>query len=178
MKTIRQIAEEIGVSKQAVFYRIKRQPLSNALQALMSKENGILMVSFDGEKLIKQAFSDNNRETKPSKGHTSFDGEIVNLLSTAIATLKAESEMKTKQIEMKDRQLEAKDRQIEALAATIQAQAGQGNPYKPKTYFNVKKKERRNVPMSRLLANESKYAQDIHAPKYSYSYQPKFPKVK
>lgn len=56
MKTIQEIAEEIGVTRQAVYYRIKRPPLSNALKSLVSKENGILTVSFDGENLIKQAF--------------------------------------------------------------------------------------------------------------------------
>lgn len=32
MKTIREIADEIGVSKQAVFKKIKRDPLSTSLQ--------------------------------------------------------------------------------------------------------------------------------------------------
>jgi len=34
MKTVRQIAEEIGVSKQAVFKKIKREPLSTGLRGL------------------------------------------------------------------------------------------------------------------------------------------------
>ena len=57
MKTIRQIADEIGVSKQAVFKKIKREPLSTSLQGFTATVDGRLMVEVDGEKLIKQAFS-------------------------------------------------------------------------------------------------------------------------
>ena len=53
MKTIRQIADEIGVSKQAVFKKIKREPLSTSLQGLTATVDGRLMVEVDGEKLIK-----------------------------------------------------------------------------------------------------------------------------
>ena len=55
-KTIREIADEIGVTKQAVFKKINRQPLSTKLMGLMSTVDGRLMVSVDGEMLIKQAF--------------------------------------------------------------------------------------------------------------------------
>ena len=56
IKTIREIADEIGVSKQAVFKKINRQPLSTELMGLISTVDGRLMVSVDGERLIKQAF--------------------------------------------------------------------------------------------------------------------------
>ena len=36
MKTIRQIADELGVSKQAVFKKMKREPLSTGLRGLTS----------------------------------------------------------------------------------------------------------------------------------------------
>lgn len=55
-KSIKQIADEIGVSKQAVFKKIKREPLSTSLQQFISTVDGRLMVSVDGEKIIKQAF--------------------------------------------------------------------------------------------------------------------------
>ena len=43
MKTIRQIADEIGVSKQAVFKKIKREPLSTSLQGLTATVDGRLI---------------------------------------------------------------------------------------------------------------------------------------
>ena len=64
MKTIRQIADEIGVSKQAVFKKIKHEPLSTSLQGLTATVDGRLMVEVDGEKLIKQAFSEIIPSTK------------------------------------------------------------------------------------------------------------------
>lgn len=63
-KTIRQIADEIGVSKQAVFKKIKREPLSTSLQGLMATVDGRLTVSVDGENLIKQAFLRSGSSTK------------------------------------------------------------------------------------------------------------------
>lgn len=48
-KTVREIAEEIGVSKQAVFKKINRQPLSTKLEGLTSTVDGRLMV--DGSEI-------------------------------------------------------------------------------------------------------------------------------
>lgn len=120
MKTVKQIADEIGVTKQAVFYRIKRPPLSNALQSLTAKENGVLMVSFDGETLIKQAFfSDTVKsfgDKEPSKENTPFDGDMLQLLRENIVVLQ-------EQLSVKDRQLQEKDKQLEELTAIIREQA-------------------------------------------------------
>ena len=101
MKTIKQIADEIGVSKQAVFYRIKKPPLSNILQSLTTKVDGVLMVDFDSENLIKQAFSANtvksfdakepsNTVKEPSKENTVFDDKqlgVKGVLNTAKESL-------------------------------------------------------------------------------------------
>ncbi len=62
IKTIREIADEIGVSKQAVFKKINRQPLSTKLMGLTATVDGRLMVSVDGERLIKQAFGVESEE--------------------------------------------------------------------------------------------------------------------
>lgn len=48
-KTIKEIAEEIGVSKQAVFKKMKREPLSTGLQGLTTTVDGRLIVSVDGQ---------------------------------------------------------------------------------------------------------------------------------
>lgn len=76
-KTVKEIADEIGVSKQAVFKRINRQPLSTKLERLTSTVDGRLMVSVDGEMLIKQAFGAENhkKDRQPST-------KTVNLPST------------------------------------------------------------------------------------------------
>ena len=122
MKTIKQIADEIGVSKQAVFYRIKKEPLSNALQPFMTNNDGVLTVSFDGETLIKTDFLRNNsyqtfdakEATKRDSFDAPFDASIIDLLRETIDTLKT-------QLESKDKQLESKDKQIEELTLTIKS---------------------------------------------------------
>ena len=104
MKTIREIADEIGVSKQAVFKKIKRELLSTSLQGLTSTVDGRLTVSVDGEKLIKQAFS----QDTPSTYHQPVDGQVDGMTAVLQAT-----------IDTLQGQLEVKDRQIEQQAQTI-----------------------------------------------------------
>ena len=93
MKTIRQIADEIGVSKQAVFKKIKREPLSTSLQGLTATVDGRLMVEVDGEKLIKQAFSAIAPSTSDNQLTGAVDGLVdgpstKNAEKTAVTTAK------------------------------------------------------------------------------------------
>ena len=70
MKTIRQIADEIGVSKQAVFKKIKREPLSTSLQGLTATVDGLV----DGA------------STKNAEKTTGVDG-VISVLQATIDTL-------------------------------------------------------------------------------------------
>ena len=90
MKTIKEIAAEIGVTKQAVFYRIKKPPLSNTLQPFISKLDGVLMVSFDGEKLIRQAFAEKVPSKEPSNEVSILDSVALRLLERENERLIAE----------------------------------------------------------------------------------------
>ena len=137
MKTIRQIADEIGVSKQAVFKKIKREPLSTSLQGLTATVDGRLMVEVDGEKLIKQAFSENAPSTTDNRLTGTVDG-LVDAPSTkndektvavdgVISVLQATIDTLQGQLEMKDRQIEQQAQTItrltDALAAAQQTAA-------------------------------------------------------
>ena len=108
MKTIRQIADEIGVSKQAVFKKIKHEPLSTSLQGLTATVDGRLMVEVDGEKLIKQAFSEIIPSTKNEEKTAEVDG-VVSVLQATIDTLQG-------QLEVKDRQLE---QQVQTIPGSL-----------------------------------------------------------
>ncbi len=79
-KTVKEIADEIGVSKQAVFKRINRQPLSTKLERLTSTVDGRLMVSVDGEMLIKQAFGAENhkKDRQPSTKTVNHQPSTIN----------------------------------------------------------------------------------------------------
>jgi hypothetical protein len=116
MKTVAEIAAEIGVSKQAIFYRIRKPPLSNALRSLTTKTSNCLTINNDGVTLIKQAFEieivkENVKRTskESSNKNTSFDGELIEILKENITVLQE--------------QLKIKDKQIEELTATVKIQA-------------------------------------------------------
>ena len=131
MKTIRQIADEIGVSKQAVFKKIKREPLSTSLQGFTATVDGRLMVEVDGEKLIKQAFSEIAPSTTTNQLTGAVDG-LVDAPSTkneekmaevdgVISVLKATIDTLQGQLEVKDRQIEQQAQTIIRLTDTLAA---------------------------------------------------------
>ncbi|WP_285011444.1 RepB-like protein [Lactococcus garvieae] len=55
LKTIKEIADEIGVSKQAVWQKIKKES-SIDLRQFTSKKGNTVYVDVDGQKVIKNAF--------------------------------------------------------------------------------------------------------------------------
>jgi uncharacterized coiled-coil protein SlyX len=123
MKTIREIADEIGVSKQAVFKKIKREPLSTSLQGLTSTVDGRLTVSVDGEKLIKQAFSQDVPSTNHQPVDGVVDGQVDGPVDGMIAVLQATIDTLQGQLEVKDRQIEQQTQTITRLSdALVSAQ--------------------------------------------------------
>ncbi len=115
MKTIRQIADEIGVSKQAVYKRYKGK-LHTVCAPYAHTEQGVLYLSEQAETLIKQDFLKDDRSngahtdthTERSVGaapEQSQEAGVVAVLQATIDTLQG--------------QLEVKDRQIEQQAQTI-----------------------------------------------------------
>jgi len=153
MKTIRQIAEEIGVTKQAVFYRIKNPPLSNALHSLMTKENGILMISLDGETLIKQAFQTDSAKT--------FDDKNA---SNENASFGVMFEMLRRELETKNEQLTEKDKQIASLTTLLEqttsnlhaAQFLHGSTMQQQLTDGSEKLEKPKSFFARLFGNDRK----------------------
>ena len=98
MKTIRQIADEIGISKQAIYNKIKKEPLSSALQPFISTLDRTLQVDVDGEKLIKSAFNKESQSTQSSKPVDGISQQFIQSLQAQIETL-------TKQLDVKDEQI-------------------------------------------------------------------------
>lgn len=115
MKTIKQIADELGVSKQAVTYHLKKLEATKENGSLAVKENGVLVVSLVGEKLIKSAFLENDRQTfgdnQQPKDHQK-DEPVLAVLKATIDTLQ-------KQLEIKDKQIEKLQTENEKLIDTI-----------------------------------------------------------
>ena len=71
-KTIKQIADELGVTKQAVHQKRKSKALSTALKPFTETVDGVVYISVDGENLIKQAFLKNDRKQNCKQGCKPF----------------------------------------------------------------------------------------------------------
>lgn len=113
-KTVKEIAAEIGVSKQAVFKKMKREPLLTGLQGLTTTVDGRLMVSVDGEKLIKQAFLGHKPSTTDNRLTVEVDGS-----STKSEEKTAEVDGENRLYEILEKELQAKNEQIAAQQAEI-----------------------------------------------------------
>ena len=109
MKTIRQIADEIGVSKQAVYKRYKGK-LYTVCAPYAHTEQGVLYLSEQAETLIKQDFLKDDRSigahtdthTERSNGavpEQSQEAGVVAVLQATINTLQGQLSVKDQQIE-------------------------------------------------------------------------------
>lgn len=128
-KTIKQIADELGVSKQAVQKRLSREPLYTSVAPYISTIGGVKYIEVVGENLVKSAFSksgiDNVSIDKKSlsidrNDDLSIDKNneftpIIEVLQATIDTLKG-------QLDAKDEQIRGQQAQIEQLTAALQQQ--------------------------------------------------------
>ncbi|MHA4749929.1 RepB-like protein [Enterococcus faecium] len=74
LKTIKEIADEIGVSKQAVWQKIKKES-SIDLRQFTSKKGNTVYVDVDGQKAIKNAFF-NKTSTKKRQQKVFVDDNV------------------------------------------------------------------------------------------------------
>lgn len=90
MKTIKQIADELGVSKTAVRKKIENLGLRSSLQ----KNGNQFAIDENQEKLIKSAFSESEAETK-TETNSQTETETVSAL---VSMLQRELDAKNEQI--------------------------------------------------------------------------------
>jgi len=109
MKTIKQLADEIGVSKTAI-----RKKMTDEVKTKFAETvSGTIYILPEGEKLIKQAFHLQKPQTEFSEVSANWFATDSGEVSTLISMLQV-------QLEVKDRQLEAKDKQIGELTAALE----------------------------------------------------------
>ena len=118
MKTIRQIADEIGVSKTAVSKQIANLGLRSGLR----KNGNQFAIDKHQEALIKQAFSEKTQTEIENQSQTKTQtenhevGDLVCVLQATIDTLQGQLAVKDKQI------AELNERLSECSAALLAAQ--------------------------------------------------------
>ena len=149
MKTIRQIADEIGVSKTAVNKQIANLGLRSGLR----KNGNQFAIDEQQEALIKQAFSEKSQTEIENQSQTKTQtenhevGDLVCVLQATIDTLQGQLEVKDRQIAKLTEALVAAQQTAAAAqalhAGTIQQQlitgeAGtdQQEPEQKKSWFS------------------------------------------
>lgn len=112
MKTVREIAAEIGIPKQRVYRYIKRECISEAHQ-----RNGVMYYDEAAETIIKQGF-----DTDTASGdvhHEAHQNRITDAVTDAV-------------IDLLQKELEIKNKQIAELTETVKIQAESINAYQQK----------------------------------------------
>ena len=123
-KTVKQIADELGVSKQAVHQKRKSKELSTALQPFTSTVDGVVYISVDGENLIKQAFLKNDRKQVDDKLSSTVDGSFTPPEDSEIVFLRGQVEKLQAELEKEREHNREKDKQLlETLNKLAESQA-------------------------------------------------------
>lgn len=117
-KTVRQVADELGVSKTAVMKQIANLGLQTSLRKIGNQ----FAIDEQQETLILKAFQKKSQTETTTKidNQSQTENDTVGVL---VSMLQRELDAKTRQLEEKDRQLAAKDHQIEELTETVKTQA-------------------------------------------------------
>lgn len=110
MKTIKQIADELGVDKQKVYRYIKKNHIKEVNQERFTdvlQKNGAKYYDEVAEALIKQGFSDNTAsDDVHQEVHQNYINDaVIDTFLKQIEVLKNELDMKNDQIKEKDKQL-------------------------------------------------------------------------
>ena len=138
METIKEIAAELGVSKQAVWQRVKRNAeLSALLAAHSEKINGTINVDSVLAQAIRNQYPDRNfaaktavnvdetvDETAVNVDETTVNVDVNTLIATlqnTVDSLKSQLTVKDKQIDELTAMLKASQEQQEALTSALTA---------------------------------------------------------
>ena len=113
-KTIKQIADELGLNKQKIYRYIKNNHINEAHQ-----KNGMMYYDDVAESIIKQAFLKNSvsDEAHQNQINEAVNDVIIDVLLKQSETLQIELEIKNKQIE------DLNNRLLEITSALVTAQA-------------------------------------------------------
>ena len=115
-KRIKQVADELGVSKTAI-----RNYMDDEFRAKYTAKDdkGVITITPDGCKLLSENIGKQSENTEKNNPET---GNITIPLS-AWQLMEAQLREKDEQLKAKDRQLDAKDQQIADLTAAVKEQA-------------------------------------------------------
>jgi predicted DNA-binding protein YlxM (UPF0122 family) len=118
-KTIKELADELGVSKQAVWQKIKKKSSTDLRQFTSTKGNTVY-VSVDGQKIIKSMFekdSSTKSSTKSSTNSLYLDDNELTFLRELVHDLQNEKKELYKLLDQQQQLTLQANKQIERLEA-------------------------------------------------------------
>ena len=123
LKTIRELADEFKVSKQAVRKRLTDEFRANYVETVYSNGVETLVVTVGGYRILKKHFSSNN-DSKNVGGNVGGKGGNANVTSDNKQTTDNSYVFKIleQQLAVKDKQLENKDLQIAQMQKLLDQQ--------------------------------------------------------
>lgn len=127
-KTIAQIAAELGVTRQAVYKKLKNNPdLTTSLQPYVTTKGKLTTYGLQGQELIKQSFSNlsvNQTDNQCVNQSVNHDNQVLtslqdanNLLKSQIADKDNQINLLQSQLDFLKAQLSDKDKTIDSLQA-------------------------------------------------------------
>ncbi len=120
-KTIKQIAEEIGVTPQAIYQKKKQEPLSTALNRHSTKKGNAVYFDEIGQALIQQAFEVlEEKDFQEIKEPDLKDIKQIKALEQALSILEKELVNKGKTIESQQEIILAQQSTIRELSSSLQ----------------------------------------------------------
>ena len=115
-KTIKEIAEELGVSKTAV----RKQIANLGLQTSLRKSGNQFAIEKEQETLIKSAFSQKQSQTKIANQVSDFANQSETSLRL-VSMLQHELEIKNKELEIKNKQIEELNARLAEVTSALTA---------------------------------------------------------
>lgn len=146
-KKIKQIADEIGVSKQAVFKKIDNLGCRQQL----TKIDNQFTVDESLENAIKKAFSNKNDKSNIVNQSSTDYQQFMGYLTESLQVLKQQNELLSQQLKEKDVQLAEKDKQLEAA----QKLADQAQQLQAIAENKIKLLEQHDQHLSELIKTQS-----------------------
>jgi len=100
MKTVKYIADEIGVSKQAINKRLSRLPTTIVATIVTTNEKGVRLINSDGEAILKAAMKVKLPPTEPevADNQPTTETKVADNQNEYYVILKNEIDAKNKQI--------------------------------------------------------------------------------
>lgn len=131
MTTIKQLSDDLGVSKQAIYNRITKEPLKTVLAdiegAVQTNAQGTIFLSDEGERIIRNAYEEKYRRpgeapkqfNQPFKTaavpptRVEFDDSKLDSILLQISNMQASLYTLTQQLSVKDAQINSLNTQLE-----------------------------------------------------------------